>query len=108
MSAGATAMPMKTLAANELPKLLASPAHMQQSTSSKIFSNMMGLRPKILARGTHQRLAAPIISTFTLLGISIFHSFDSPLKHAQLSDGSDCPLIQENQRPAEWHKGGKR
>lgn len=65
MSAGATAIPMKTLAAKRLPKLLARPAHMDDSTSKRMLPKMMGRRPNVLASGTHQMLAAPIIRTLT-------------------------------------------
>jgi hypothetical protein len=65
VSAGAPAMPIKTRAAKRLPKLLASPAHIEHSTKSRIFPRITGLRPNMLASGTHQMFAAPSMSTLT-------------------------------------------
>jgi hypothetical protein len=58
-------MPMKMRAAKRLSKLVASPAHMLESTSSRRLKRTTGRRPKVFESGTHHRFDAPNINVLT-------------------------------------------
>jgi hypothetical protein len=56
---------MKIRAARRLLKLVASPAHMLENTSTRRLERMTGRRPKMFESGTHQMFEAPNIKMLT-------------------------------------------
>lgn len=67
---------MKRRAASRLPKLVESPAHIEENTNNSKLSSTIGRRPNVFANGTHHKFEAPIMRMLTWRIVSSSQSTD--------------------------------